>query len=87
MYLLTLAALLSSQLFNPVSSQGILDTLASLIPGAGGAQELWDILPSLSYGPCPRVPTVPGFDPARYLGAWYSQRQTPSLWSPSEQVR
>ena len=84
MRLLAVAALLYSQLVNPVCSQGgildLLQNIPQMIPPG-----LWDALQGISYGPCPRVATVPEFDPARYLGAWYSQCQTPSLFQPSDQ--
>ena len=35
-------------------------------------------IPSFEIGKCADPQTVPDFDAARFLGAWYAQRQTPS---------
>ena len=39
----------------------------------------------IGFGFCKTPPTVPDFDPVRFLGAWYAQRQTPSSFQPSDQ--
>ena len=77
--LLTVTAILSSPVVNPVRSQGIMDII-QMIPSG-----FFDVLQSFSWGRCPRVATVPDFDPAMYLGEWYSQRQTPSFFQPRDQ--
>ena len=89
MRLLTVvAALLSSPLVNPVSSQTLIgnwtDSIAILFNER--APGFWDVVQSIGWGACPSVLGVHEFDPARYLGTWYSQRQTPSFWATPDQV-
>ena len=43
-------------------------------------------IPTFVLGKCPSVTTVPNFDVTRYLGDWYSQRQTTSSFQPAGQV-